>query len=288
MLPMRSVLCPTLADKLVMRLLKTRLLGVIVVISIPLNCVPVWATWPELNTHSIQHLESKESILSYQFVVTGDNRKGNAIFAKILNQAKAYHPHFMLHTGDFVGSGQKIEYLNFMALIKKSPFPVLTAVGNHEILNQGRYWYQHYFGKSYFSFAYGPDRFIILDNANDELSAGQLKWLEEALKKPARYRFLVMHQPPRNVIWFHAFDKGAKKLMALASKYKVNYVFMGHAHIYDRMEYQNVIYIISGSAGAPMYRMPLYISPEGGAFQHFVSIQVSDQGIQEEIVKIQP
>lgn len=254
--------------------------------------LPLPAQAESLNAAAIQkmhaQLQKGEQARSYSFVVTGDNREGDGIFEQILQQAAYYRPRFMLHTGDFVASGQYRQYLGFMRYVQRAAFPVITALGNHDIIAQGRKWYQRYFGLSYFAFTYGPDRFMVLDNANGSLSDGQLHWLEGELKKPARYRFIAMHMPPQNIIWFHAFDQGARKLMTLASKYHVNYVFAGHIHVYDRMEYQGVVYIVSGSAGAPMYRMPLYIDPEGGAFYHFVLMQVSDAGIKEQIVHLKP
>ena len=77
-------------------------------------------------------------------------------------------------------------------------------------------------------------------------------------------------------------------MMRLVELYKANYVFMGHVHIYDKMINRGVNYLISGGAGAPLFRMPLYFHEEGGAFNHFVLIQVSNQGIKEQIVPLTP
>lgn len=250
-----------------------------------LTPIKAQAKW---NEQSLQRLSQDQNTSAYSFIVTGDNRDGNSIFSSLMRRAADFQPRFMLHTGDFVKAGGQQEYLNFLSLIRQARYPILPALGNHDIVAKGREWYQHYFGESRLAFSYGKDRFVMLDNANGSLEAEQLQWLESELKKPARYRFVFMHMPPRNMIWFHAFTKGSREMMRLVELYKANYVFMGHVHIYDKMINRGVNYLISGGAGAPLFRMPLYFHEEGGAFNHFVLIQVSNQGIKEQIVPLTP
>lgn len=253
---------------------------------LPVTAAPL--NHPPFNTTSLQRLRAKAKARTYRFVVTGDNREGNTVFRKILNQAQHYQPDFMLHSGDFVPRGSYLEYQQFSNILYGVPFPLLFALGNHEIYNpQGRKWFQQFMSRqTYFAFDIGPDRFIVADNANGDLSPGQLRWLEVQLQLRRRYKFVVMHMPPRNVIWFHAFGgPGAIRLLQLVEKYQVNYAFFGHIHIYDEMISNGVHYVVSGGAGAPMFQMPLYISPQGGAFPHFLVMDVSDKGIRQQLVK---
>lgn len=239
-----------------------------------------------VNTAALATLEKARSDRAYSIVITGDNRNGDGVLKQILSQAAYYQPRFMIHTGDFVAQGYQREYLGFLSLLRQAAFPVLLAAGNHEIYNGGRQWFQRYIGPERFAFAYGPDRYIFIDNADGELRADQLTWLEQQLQQPARYRIVVAHMPPRNLYWFHAFSTGAKEMMKLVERYKANYVLLGHMHIYDKMQHNGVNYLISGGAGGPLYRMPFYFSAEGGAYYHFVLLQLSDRGIKERIVPI--
>ncbi|HEY9840448.1 MAG: metallophosphoesterase [Candidatus Sericytochromatia bacterium] len=237
------------------------------------------------NRRSLDRLKRDTHTQAYSFVVTGDNRDGDGVLDRILSRARDYRPRFALHTGDFVPAGGQQDYLRFLGRVQRLPYPLLPALGNHDAVGQGRRWYQRYFGEPEFAFSYGPDRFIFVDNSNSAVSPKQLQRLRTELEKPARYRFVIMHMPPGNLIWFHAFTQGANEMVRLIESHKTQYVFMGHIHIYDEMVSNSTHYLISGGAGAPLYRMPLYFSPEGGAFHHFTLIQVSPKGIKTKVVK---
>lgn len=239
-----------------------------------------------LNLRHRAQLQQERATEHYTFVVAGDNRDGDAVLKQIFKRAKDFRPRFMLHTGDFVPEGHKAEYLQFIKLLKQAPFPVLPAIGNHEIYNQGRRWYSAFFGPGDFFMDYGPDRFVWLDNAEKKVTTAQLKWLNQVLGVKKRYKFLIMHHPTQNIFWFYAFHEGAEALIQTVEKHKVNYVFMGHIHIYDKMESEGVKWVISGGAGAPLYRMPLYFSAEGGAYPHFLVFQVSPTGIKERLIRL--
>lgn len=235
---------------------------------------------------ALARLKSHRQTQNYSFVVTGDNRDGDAIYVRILQQAAFYQPRFMLHTGDFVASGGQQQYRNFLAYSRQAAFPVLPVLGNHDVVGQGRRWYKNDVGPEEFSFQYGPDRFIFVDNSAYQVKPAQIKRLAAELRKPARYRFVVMHMPPSNMIWFHAFSEGARDVMKVLETHKANYVFLGHIHIFDKMTNNGVHYVVSGGAGAPLIRMPLYFSDRGGAYYHFVLMQVSGSGIKERVVTI--
>lgn len=264
---------------------KIRLIALLFSLAFFMNFMAEAKVDQRLNPVAINYLR-KSPKNSYKFIVTGDNREGDEIFLKILKDARKHQPEFAVHTGDFVAKGGYGEYRRFMSYLKRSTFPVIPAIGNHEIYQKGRRWYNQFFGPTYFAFNYGNDRFIYLDNADGKLSNGQLKWLEGQLKIKSRYTFLAMHMPPMNIVWWHAFEEGAKAMVKLAQKYKVNYAFFGHIHIYDKRESKGVKFIVSGGAGAPLFRMPLYFSPEGGAFNHYLLIEVDDKGIKEKVVRL--
>lgn len=247
---------------------------------------PAPAARPTQNQRALSALSRARQTENYSFVVTGDNRDGDAVFAKILRRARDYSPRFMLHTGDFVPAGGEQDYLRFLGTVQAAPFPVLPVLGNHDVVGRGRQHYTRLFGPAEFAFSYGRDRFIFVDNSAGKVTAAQRKRLAAELKKPARYRFVIMHMPPGNVIWFHAFTDGSQETMRTLEAGKADLVFLGHIHIFDKMEFQGVKYIVSGGAGAPLYRMPLYFSDRGGAFHHFTLIQVNGQGISDKVVEI--
>ncbi|MEA3487636.1 MAG: metallophosphoesterase, partial [Euryarchaeota archaeon] len=91
-----------------------------------------------------------------------------------------------------------------MNQIKTLNKPLLTAIGNHELTDQGRGNYYDMFGRFYYSFTVGETYFIVLDDADSKnIDPGQMNWLENELQKSTNYsnRFVFMHVPlfdPRN------------------------------------------------------------------------------------------
>ena len=46
--------------------------------------------------------------------------------------------------------------------------PLLTAIGNHELMDEGRGNYYDMFGRFYYSFTVGENYFIVLDDADSK------------------------------------------------------------------------------------------------------------------------
>jgi hypothetical protein len=74
------------------------------------------------NLQNRAKLQKHTQTQSYNFVVAGDNRDGDAILLEMFKRAQPFQPRFMLHSGDFVPEGRKHEYLNFLKLLKTCLF----------------------------------------------------------------------------------------------------------------------------------------------------------------------
>jgi predicted phosphodiesterase len=69
--------------------------------------------------------------------------------------------------------------------------------------------------------------------------------------------------------------------MALMSEQGVDYVFAGHIHAYAQAERDGIVYVVTGGAGAPLYR--------GGhpqAFHHYLRVTVRGEEVAIEVVKL--
>lgn len=104
-----------------------------------------------------------------------------------------------------------------------------------------------------FSFDYGNAHWTVLDGNyymdwSDEKTR---KWLIEDLKKAqsATWRFVTFHQPAFTIDLPHGNEQRMRMISDILSKYKVDMVFAGHAHCYERS-------------------YPLVFSPKAGA-RHF-------------------
>lgn len=165
-------------------------------------------------------------------------------------------------------------------------------------------------GQSYYSIDYQNSHFIVLDTAwqsgsgpeEAELKPGsqQWEWLRKDLanaRPRSQHIFIFGHKPP--VSPFHAGGpdtesdlsatygsswgdpKAAAEFLKLASDYKVDAVFSGHIHMYNRLDLQGVPYFITAGAGAS-----LYAPPDNGGFFHYLRCRVNGEKVTFEVVKL--
>lgn len=212
----------------------------------------------------------------FAFVVMGDNRTHPERFERIIARAWAERPNFMLNVGDVVTDGnvkeQWIEeYLRPAAELMRR-VPTYVAIGNHE---RNADWYYKYVSypkpENYYSFDYGNAHFALIDS-NKDLSpdSKQYKWLDKDLaQSKARWKFVLHHHPPYSSDEndygdtyrgkSRLGDMNVRQLVPLYEKYKVDIVWYGHIHDYERTwpirdgkvdQKRGVIYIQTGGGGA--------------------------------------
>jgi 3',5'-cyclic AMP phosphodiesterase CpdA len=106
-----------------------------------------------------------------------------------------------------------------------------------------------------FSFDYGNAHWTVLDGNyymdwSDEKTR---KWLIEDLKKAqsATWRFVTFHQPAFSIDLPHSKEQRMRMISDILSKYKVDMVFAGHAHCYER----SYPLVFSPKAGARQFTM---------------------------------
>ena len=115
-------------------------------------------------------------------------------------------PDLLLATGDLVDSGEdEAAYARFRAATEDLPFPVYTALGNHD----GRAAFRTAFpdapmvdGFHQYAIEDWPLRILVLDTLEEGRHGGNLceiraAWLEERLaEQPGRPTAIVLHHPP--------------------------------------------------------------------------------------------
>ncbi|NOY60132.1 MAG: hypothetical protein GXO75_14550, partial [Calditrichaeota bacterium] len=115
--------------------------------------------------------------------------------------------------------------------------------------------------KLWFSFDYGDAHFVALDYRypyNDEM----IEWFKKDMAaSKAKWKFVYMHRPSYN-LGGHRSTWGREVWPKLFSRYKVDIVFAGHSHLYERFypirpqsdpDAWAVTYITTGGAGASLY-----------------------------------
>ncbi len=254
-----------------------------------------------------QHIQQKLAALEkiqgrFSFVVIGDNRSGDDIYRKIVAMAMGRKPDFIVNTGDMIATpGDKKGWATFWELSKPITVPYFLTVGNHDAhpkvpLSEKRYKEQVDLpgNELYYSFVAGNSLFIVLDSFmhdQEKMIAGeQLKWLQGLLSNSKqKHKFVFLHHPLYTDLGkgHHAHDsldeypESRDRLEALLAKYKVDAVFAGHEHYYEKRMVDGFLHIITGGGGAPMYDKEEY-----GGFNHFVRVTVDGDTVSGDVVDI--
>ncbi len=227
---------------------------------------------------------------TFTFVAYGDSRTGDSIHRAIVNLTQKINPAFVLHTGDFVGTGSSAtEWDTFKQiaapLLNQAHSPGLTSYfypsfGNHET-NAGQAGIDMYFSvfnhtpinQSYYSFDYKNAHFISLYVTNTwapedfEPGSAQYQWIVNDLQKAdsnssIKWKFVFFHAPVFSCISSHACGPDIQRyLMTLFDEYGVTAVFGGDDHSYQRIgpltnytqNQYGTTYIITAGAGAGLY-----------------------------------
>jgi acid phosphatase type 7 len=200
------------------------------------------------------------------FVVYGDTRDNPDVGHALATLIKNDHPDLVLHTGDVVKTGGDDPlwpafFENHNVLL--SEVPLYPACGNHELHgdSEGRN-FNHYFvlpdegrTRRYYTFRYGPARFIVLDGNGRH--AEQTEWLKKTLEaaraEQVPHVFLLMHQPALSTGGHCGAAPVQSAWVEQYEAYPVRAVFAGHEHIYERLERRGVTYFVTGGGGAHLY-----------------------------------
>ena len=237
---------------------------------------------------------------SFKFVIYGDTRTNEDWHEMVCKEIAKEKPLFVINVGDLVENGESLEDWNkfFKALKSLSAVsPYFPVLGNHE--KNSNIYYQAFmlpkgggdFQRRWYSFDAGDVRFIVLDSNVPEgtsLFEKQTKWLIEDLERnrDKKFKLVFFHhpfytntpneEPTHEESWRWIFEK-----------YKVDVVFSGHIHDYERFLKNGVIYMVTGGGGAPL-GFGLY-SPdrkhlpgsvkEAAGYLHYVLAEVQEDGI---------
>jgi hypothetical protein len=220
----------------------------------------------------------------FVFCAMGDSRDNPGEFSKIVGKANTLNPVFTVFTGDLCGSDNKNDYDTWFSNWEQlgDHSPIAPALGNHEG-NATNYLHRFTLpnNERWYSFNYSTMHIITLSTSLDSYSPGtdQYTWFVNDLRAAANdsahpWKIVNYHNPPYNA-GGHGGDSNVQSYLApLISQYKVDLVFNGHNHYYERTYplkggganptvtdtnlhyYKNpegVIYATTGSCGAPLY-----------------------------------
>jgi tartrate-resistant acid phosphatase type 5 len=161
------------------------------------------------------------------------------------NIGQFYHPFIFPYTG---GYGQGSTYNRF--------FP---APGNHDWYTPGMKAYLDYFSlpgnERYYDFRAGPVHFFALDSDPSEpdgvnADSVQAHWLKSALAdEPGCWNLVYFHHPP-----YSSSAHGSTVYMQWPfANWGVTAVLSGHDHVYERIQWDGMLYFVDGLGGNSTY-----------------------------------
>ncbi|MCK5410187.1 MAG: metallophosphoesterase, partial [Candidatus Heimdallarchaeota archaeon] len=196
------------------------------------------------------------------FVAWGDSRHFREERRDLMNTVNALDHDLSLFTGDFVDDGSSSTQWNdwfsdFSPLLNHVPF--MAVQGSHE-KNHSNYYNAFAFpGKEeYYSFNYGPIHFIGLHSDIPDYGGTYnetIDWLLDDLETHQSYKWKIvaMHNPAYSSSENYLdgdFDDFINLFVPIFEENNISVVFSGHKHLYERLQKNNITYVISGGAGA--------------------------------------
>jgi 3',5'-cyclic AMP phosphodiesterase CpdA len=204
---------------------------------------------------------------AWSFAVCGDSRDDkDGIFPQILSAVDASDMEFLLHTGDMVNNESPGEWNLYREATARFRKPLRVVIGNHEIYGGGTpEKFAERFGLpgSSWSFTHKDTHFAIVDNAKGTFSDNTLAGLDRDLaahpkgKDGVTTLIVAMHIPPgtggtRPHGTRFDYEERSARLLAILKRHGVDAVLSGHEHMQHVEDWNGVLLLISGGAGAPL------------------------------------
>jgi predicted phosphodiesterase len=226
-----------------------------------------------------------------RFVVYGDNRTNGDAHRRVVEAIAGESPDFLLNTGDLVASAREDEWRTFFDI--EYPVllttPIFPALGNHETYSHGGEGFTQLFplgdasrfGGRVYSADYGAVHVAVLDS-NGDLEA-QARWLDQDLtraeKNGAKHSFVMLHWGPfsgRKAIMHGSNGAARSYVVPVARAHRVDAIFSGHDHLYERGSSGDLAYFVTGGGGAPLVRTGTCgETVHAASIYHYVVVDVS-------------
>ncbi len=181
----------------------------------------------------------------FRFVAASDSQNIASVIEGLSRKIAAKNPDVFVFAGDACNNG--LRYMSwemtffkpFVPNIQGIPFAI--APGNHE---ESSPLFNKYFDteKSYSTFVWENVRFLMIDSEISFFNGSpQYKFIEDTLKNnKSKWIVVVTHESPySNTPRHYSNLYSRKEIVPLFEKYKVDIVFSGHNHVYERTKKVN-------------------------------------------------
>ncbi len=200
----------------------------------------------------------------YPLIVFGDNRPRNtrsilfpSVFYEIVREIKTIQPLALIGTGDHTGRGDILQVDELYRVLSEDLENVWLALGNHDLkMGQLQYWIKKV-APEYYKIDDIPGWRVAIINSEASLISWRNQ-LEEVLKGLYnRSVILVFHRPAYPYVEHNLASDKVSILMDSIKRFNhVKLILQGHWHGYGYERRENITWLITGGAGAPLYNYP--------------------------------
>lgn len=207
--------------------------------------------------------------------IYGDVRGGHAVHKQLVDRMLREGLDFVAATGDMVlrGSDER-DWQRFFAVTAEllAQLPYFPAVGNHDLgwrgadratsaelafalppgppdRPAGAYWYSRDVA----------DLHLVFLDSNAYDRAEQAAWLDADLAaaraRKVRAILAFTHDGPYSRGYHGGSAIARARYAPILTKHRVDLLFAGHDHLYQRGEQGGLRYVVSGGGGAPLYNI---------------------------------
>jgi hypothetical protein len=198
---------------------------------------------------------------SVKFLVIGDSGTGDR--AQVETAAQMWKVHsvfpyeFAIMLGDNLYGSERPQ--DFVSKFERPFKPLLdanisfyAALGNHDDPNQRMYKNFGMNKQRFYTYQKKDVRFFALDS--NYMDKDQQKWLEEELSNSrSKWKIAYFHHPLYSSGGRHGSEVDLRAVLEpMFIKYKLNVVFAGHEHFYERIKPQQGIYHFTAGGSAKL------------------------------------
>jgi 3',5'-cyclic AMP phosphodiesterase CpdA len=214
-----------------------------------------------LNALNLEKINSLSGKNSFKFILTGDTQRFYDEVDKFIDHVNTQNDiSFVLLNGDLVDFGLNREYNWVAEKFTRLNVPYIAAIGNHDMLANGRQIFHEMFGPENFSFTFSHSKFICLNTNSRETgfdgTLPDIPFLKQELADTTPQNiFILSHVAPFSV----DFDRNLEDdfRTALESNPRVHLSLHGHEHHYMVMKpyADDITFLLAGAENSRSYAL---------------------------------